>query len=72
MAIVAAHNHGAILADNMWNNVSVDPAYGRSERNRRLAREAEHKRNFFLGLIFFPIWVAGWFPILWLISKVFK
>jgi hypothetical protein len=56
----------------MWNNVSVDPAYGRSERNRRLAREAKHKRNFFLGLILAPILIAGWFPILWIVSKLIK
>ena len=56
----------------MWNNAAVNPTYGQSERNRRLAREAEDKRNFFLGLIFFPIWVTGWMPILWVVSKIFK
>jgi hypothetical protein len=54
----------------MWNN--TNSTYGQSERNRRLAREAEHKRNFFLGLILFPILIAGWMPVVWIASKVFK
>jgi hypothetical protein len=56
----------------MWNNVNVSSTYGQSERNRTKAKQAIAQRNFFLGLIFLPVWVAGWFPILWLLSKVFK
>jgi hypothetical protein len=35
----------------MWNNHEVNYRYGQSERNRRLAREQEHKRNFRLGIL---------------------
>jgi len=35
----------------MWNNHQVNQHYGQSERNRRLAREQEHKRNFRLGIL---------------------
>jgi hypothetical protein len=35
----------------MWNNHEVNHRYGQSERNRRLARELENKRNFRLGCI---------------------
>jgi hypothetical protein len=54
----------------MWNNVS--PSYGQSERNRTKAKQAIARRNFRLGLIFFPVWIAGWVPVVWLASKVFK
>jgi hypothetical protein len=45
--------------------------YRQSEHNRRLAREAERNRNFKLGLIFAPIYLLGWIPIVWVVSKVF-
>ena len=35
----------------MWNNHEVNYRYGQSERNRRLARERENKRNFRLGCL---------------------
>jgi hypothetical protein len=35
----------------MYYNREVKSTYGQSERNRRLAREAENKRNFVLGLL---------------------
>jgi hypothetical protein len=35
----------------MWNNHEVNQHYGQSERNRRLARELENKRNFRVGCI---------------------
>jgi hypothetical protein len=54
----------------MRNN--FNSTYGQSERNRRLAREAEHKRNIIMGLILAPIIFAGWVPIVWLASKIFK
>jgi len=56
----------------MWNNVNVSSTYGQSERNRIKAKQSIAQRNFLLGLIFLPVWVAGWFPILWLVSKVVK
>jgi hypothetical protein len=45
--------------------------YGESGRNRRLAIEAETHKNFILGLIFAPIYLLAWFPIVWVIAKVF-
>lgn len=56
----------------MLYNQSVNPTYGQAERNRTLAKQAEFKRNFFLGLIMAPVIFAGWFPILWIIGKVIK
>lgn len=35
----------------MWNNHEVNYRYGQSERNRRLARELQNKRNFRLGCL---------------------
>ena len=35
----------------MWNNHQVNQHYGQSERNRRLARELQNKRNFRLGIL---------------------
>ena len=35
----------------MWNNHEVNYRYGQSERNRRLAKEKQNKRNFRLGLL---------------------
>jgi hypothetical protein len=54
----------------MWDN--TNSTYGQAERNRRRARESENNRNFILGLILFPILIAGWMPILWIISKFIK
>jgi hypothetical protein len=39
----------------MWNNHQVNQHYGQSERNRRLARELENKRNFRLGILMIMI-----------------
>ena len=39
----------------MWNNHQVNQHYGQSERNRRLARELENKRNFRLGILMIVI-----------------
>ena len=43
----------------MWNNHEVNNKYGQSERNRRIAREAEHKRNFTIGcfMIAIPVFI---------------
>jgi hypothetical protein len=35
----------------MWNNHQVNQHYGQSERNRRLAKELQNKRNFRLGCL---------------------
>jgi hypothetical protein len=55
----------------MWNNSIVNPTYGQSERNRTLAKQAESKRNFVLGLIMAPLIFAGWVPVVWIVGKIF-
>lgn len=55
----------------MYYNREVKSTYGQSGRNRRLAIEAQGKRNLILGLIMAPIYLLGWFPIVWIIAKVF-
>jgi hypothetical protein len=54
----------------MYNNRETNRTYGQSERNRRLAIEAQGKRNLILGLIMAPIYLLGWFPVVWIVSKV--
>ena len=55
----------------MYYNREVNSTYGQSGRNRRLAIEAEQKRNFVLGLVMIPIYFLGWFPLVWIVAKVF-
>jgi hypothetical protein len=55
----------------MWNNYT-NSTYGQAERNRTKAKQAIARRNFFLGLILAPILIAGWVPIVWIASKIFK
>jgi hypothetical protein len=55
----------------------LNKSYGHSanveaERARRLAREAEHKRNMMLGIFIAPAFMLGWFPLVWIIAKFFK
>jgi hypothetical protein len=54
----------------MLYNQSVNPTYGQAERNRTLAKQADARRNFFLGLIMAPIIFAGWFPVVWVVGKI--
>jgi hypothetical protein len=55
----------------MLHNQSVNPTYGQAERNRTLAKQAESRRNFFLGLIMAPMIFAGWYPVVWTLGKIF-
>ena len=43
-----------------------------AQRRRQQEKEAEHRRNMTLGLILAPILFLGWFPIVWVLSKVFR
>ena len=56
----------------MWNNNLVNSTYGQSERNRTKAKNAERRRNMMLGIFIAPALMLGWFPLLWIISKIFK
>ena len=42
------------------------------ERQRVKEREAEQRVRLIQGMILVPVFLMGWFPILWILSKVFK
>lgn len=42
------------------------------ERQRTKEREADQRAKLIQGIILAPVLMLGWFPILWIISKVFK
>jgi len=42
------------------------------ERQRRQEREAEQRTKLIQGMILAPIMFLGWFPILWIVAKIFK
>jgi hypothetical protein len=41
-----------------------------AQRRRQQEKEAEHRRNMTLGLIFAPVYLLGWIPIVWVVAKV--
>ena len=49
---------------NPYNYIEV-------QRRRQQEKEAEHRRNIKLGLIFAPVYLLAWFPIVWIVAKVF-
>jgi len=42
------------------------------EKQRRQERESEQRVRLIQGMILAPIMFLGWFPILWLLSKIFR
>lgn len=42
------------------------------ERQKIKVREEEQRIKFIQGLIFAPIFLLGWMPILWIVTKIFK
>jgi hypothetical protein len=42
------------------------------ERQRIQERESQQRTRLIQGIILAPIMFLGWFPILWILSKVFK
>jgi hypothetical protein len=42
------------------------------ERQRTKEREAEHRSKIVQGMILVPVFLLGWFPILWILSKIIK
>jgi hypothetical protein len=42
------------------------------ERQRVKEREAEQRTKLIQGMILAPVLVLGWFPILWLMTKIFR
>jgi hypothetical protein len=54
----------------MWNN--ANSTYEQGDRDRTQAKQAENKRNIILGLILAPIIFVGWFPVVWIASKLIK
>jgi hypothetical protein len=42
------------------------------ERQRIREREAEQRAKIIQGIILAPIFLLGWFPIVWILSKIIK
>jgi hypothetical protein len=42
------------------------------ERQRIQERESQQRTRLIQGIILAPIMFLGWFPILWIIAKIFK
>ena len=42
------------------------------ERQRIKEREEEQRTKLIQGMILAPVLVLGWFPILWIITKIFR
>jgi hypothetical protein len=42
------------------------------ERQRSKEKEAEQRSKLIQGIILAPIFLFGWFPIVWLLSKIFR
>jgi hypothetical protein len=43
-----------------------------AERQRIQQREAEQRTKLIQGIILAPILLLGWFPVLWILSKLIK
>jgi hypothetical protein len=50
----------------MWNNAMYE-----TEKRRVAEKRAIERNNFIMGLILAPVYLLGWFPILWILSKLF-
>ena len=42
------------------------------ERQRIQERESQQRTRLIQGIILAPIMFLGWFPILWIVAKIFK
>jgi predicted nucleic acid-binding Zn ribbon protein len=56
----------------MYHNRIPNSTYGQSERNRTRAKNEERRRNMTLGIFLAPALMLGWFPLVWMIAKIFK
>jgi len=43
-----------------------------AERQRVKEREAEQRVKLIQGMILAPVFLLGWFPIVWILSKLIK
>jgi len=43
-----------------------------SEKQRVKEREAEQRTKLIQGMILVPVFLLGWFPIVWILSKIIK
>lgn len=41
-----------------------------TQKRRQAEKAAEQHRNFIIGLFLAPAFLLGWFPIVWVISKI--
>jgi uncharacterized membrane protein len=46
-------------------------SYVEAQRRRQQEKEAIAHSNLIKGMIIAPIYLLGWFPIVWIIAKVF-
>jgi uncharacterized membrane protein len=42
------------------------------EKQRRQEKESEQRTRLIQGMIIAPIFLLGWFPIVWILSKIFR
>ena len=42
------------------------------EKQRVKEREAEQRTKLIQGMILAPVFLLGWFPIVWILSKIIK
>jgi hypothetical protein len=54
------------------NNMYSTQRQIESEKQRTAEREAEQRSKLIQGMILAPIFLFGWFPIVWLLSKIFR
>jgi hypothetical protein len=43
-----------------------------SEKQRVKEREAEQRTRLIQGIILVPVFLVGWYPIVWILSKIIK
>jgi hypothetical protein len=47
------------------------PSFIEAQRRRQKEKEEIARANLIKGMIFTPIYLLAWFPIVWIIAKVF-
>jgi uncharacterized membrane protein len=46
--------------------------YVEAQRRRQKEKEEIARANLIKGMIIAPIYLLGWFPVVWVLSKVFR
>ena len=42
------------------------------EKQRRQEKESEQRTRLIQGIILVPVFLIGWYPIVWILSKIFR